>query len=69
MESENSEVKENKIVLLTIKNVLYPVNTDIIYRVASRSGFVERIVIFKKKFLQVFFEKSSNDFNFLPGNG
>ena len=48
-----SETNENKVILLTIKNVIYPINTDIIYRVASRHGFVERIVIFKKKFQQV----------------
>ena len=50
-----SETNENKVILLTIKNVIYPINTDIIYRVASRHGFVERIVIFKKKFQQVSF--------------
>ena len=52
--TSGSEVQEgNKIILLTIKNVLYPVNTDIIYRITQRSGQVQRIVIFKKKFLQV----------------
>ena len=51
-----SETNENKVILLTIKNVIYPINTDIIYRVASRHGFVERIVIFKKKFQQVSFK-------------
>ena len=51
-----SETNENKVILLTIKNVIYPINTDIIYRVASRHGFVERIVIFKKKFQQVSFQ-------------
>ena len=53
MENEREDVKENKIILLTIKNVVYPINTDVIYRVASLSGTVEKIVIFKKKFLQV----------------
>ena len=52
-----SETNENKVILLTIKNVIYPINTDIIYRVASRHGFVERIVIFKKKFQQVSFSR------------
>lgn len=53
-----SETNENKVILLTIKNVIYPINTDIIYRVASRHGFVERIVIFKKKFQQAMVEFS-----------
>ena len=53
MENEREDAKENKIILLTIKNVVYPINTDVIYRVASLSGTVEKIVIFKKKFLQV----------------
>ena len=53
IEENGGEAKENKVILLTIKNVVYPINTDIIYRVASRHGFVERIVIFKKKFQQV----------------
>ena len=55
MENEREDAKENKIILLTIKNVVYPINTDVIYRVASLSGTVEKIVIFKKKFLQVNF--------------
>ena len=55
MENEREDAKENKIILLTIKNVVYPINTDVIYRVASLSGTVEKIVIFKKKFLQVTF--------------
>ena len=53
IEENGGETKENKVILLTIKNVVYPINTDIIYRIASRHGYVERIVIFKKKFQQV----------------
>jgi len=56
MENEREDAKENKIILLTIKNVVYPINTDVIYRVASLSGTVEKIVIFKKKFLQAMVE-------------
>ena len=67
IEENGGEAKENKVILLTIKNVVYPINTDIIYRVASRHGFVERIVIFKKKFQQVkitFFSTFENGSSF-----
>ena len=54
MENENgSGTKENNIILLTIKNAVYPITTDVIQRVANRSGQIDRIVIFKKKFVQV----------------
>jgi len=54
MDNESSSGnKENKIILLTIKNAVYPITTDVIQRVANRSGQIDRIVIFKKKFVQV----------------
>lgn len=54
MDNESgSGTKENKIILLTIKNAVYPITTDVIQRVANRSGQIDRIVIFKKKFVQV----------------
>ena len=52
MESD-SAAKENKIILLTIKNAVYPITTDVINKVAVRSGQIDRIVIFRKKFVQV----------------
>ena len=49
----DSAAKENKIILLTIKNAVYPITTDVINKVAVRSGQIDRIVIFRKKFVQV----------------
>lgn len=36
----------NKILLVTITNIKFPVNADVLYTVFNKYGDVERIVIF-----------------------
>ncbi|WAR19398.1 HNRPL-like protein [Mya arenaria] len=42
----------NKILLFTVVNAKYPINVDVMHTICSPHGTVEKIVIFRKQFVQ-----------------
>ena len=52
----NPHLKENKIVLLTVLNAIYPVNVELVHKICRPIAEPLRIVIFQKIFLQVMIE-------------
>lgn len=48
--------KPNHIVLMTIRNALYPIDVEVIYKISSPLGRVARIVIFRKNGVQALVE-------------
>eukprot|EP00252_Welwitschia_mirabilis_P014051 TRINITY_DN3107_c0_g1_i5.p1 TRINITY_DN3107_c0_g1~~TRINITY_DN3107_c0_g1_i5.p1 ORF type:complete len:462 (-),score=78.92 TRINITY_DN3107_c0_g1_i5:174-1559(-) len=55
----DQESQPNRILLVTINHVLYPITVDVLHQVFSPHGFVEKIVIFHKSGVQAFVQYSS----------
>ncbi|KAF3688144.1 Heterogeneous nuclear ribonucleoprotein L-like [Channa argus] len=49
----------NKVLLLSVQNPLYPITTDVLYKVCNPVGNVHRIVIFKRNGIQAMVEFES----------
>ena len=52
----NGETQPGPVLLLTIHDAIYPINTKLIERLCSYAGPVLRIVIFRKKCVQAMVE-------------
>jgi len=48
LKKTDPNVKENKIILLTVLNPVYRLNVDIIQRICKSNGKVEKIVMFER---------------------
>ena len=55
----NPNLSENKIILLTVLNAVYPVNVELVHKICKPISDPVRIVIFHKYFLQVLIEFDS----------
>ena len=55
----NGETQPGPVLLLTIHDAIYPINTKLIERLCSYAGPVLRIVIFRKKCVQAMVEMDS----------
>ena len=55
----NPNLSENKIILLTVLNAVYPVNVELVHKICKPISEPVRIVIFQKYFLQVLVEFES----------
>ena len=53
MDYSDGETQPGPVLLLTIHDAIYPINTKLIERLCSYAGPVLRIVIFRKKCVQV----------------
>ncbi|XP_052766760.1 heterogeneous nuclear ribonucleoprotein L-like [Mya arenaria] len=51
----------NKILLFTVVNAKYPINVDVMHTICSPHGTVEKIVIFRKQFVQVLVQFENTD--------
>lgn len=49
----------NKVLLFTVINPVYPITTDVIYKICEPTGEVQRIVIFRKRGVQAMVEFAS----------
>ncbi|OQR76508.1 heterogeneous nuclear ribonucleoprotein L-like [Tropilaelaps mercedesae] len=52
-------LKPNHIVLMTIRNALYPIDVEVVHKISSPLGRVQRIVIFRKNGVQALVEFES----------
>lgn len=57
--SGDQDSQPNRILLVTIHHLLYPITVEVLHQVFSPLGFVEKIVIFQKSGLQAFIQYSS----------
>lgn len=55
----DQDSQPNRILLVTIHHLLYPITVEVLHQVFSPHGFVEKIVIFQKSGLQAFVQYSS----------
>lgn len=58
-QSADSETQPGPVLLLTIHDAIYPINTRLIERLCAYAGPVLRIVIFRKKCVQAMVEMDS----------
>ena len=56
---DDGETQAGPVLLLTIHDAIYPINTHLIERICSYCGPVLRIVIFRKKCVQAMVEMDS----------
>jgi len=56
---ENQPDQPNKVLLFTIVNAVYPITTDVLYKICEPTGEVLRIVIFRKRGVQAMVEFGS----------
>ncbi|GLJ42522.1 hypothetical protein SUGI_0881510 [Cryptomeria japonica] len=57
--SGDQDSQPNRILLVTIHHLLYPITVEVLHQVFSPLGFVEKIVIFQKSGLQAFIQYAS----------
>ena len=60
------DAQPNRILLVTIHHMLYPITVEVLHQVFSPHGFVEKIVTFQKsagQLLQVFFPPPFSSFS------